>query len=255
MQAEKAAVISGRKEWALRSRFLMGRFYFEIGLYKDALNVFTSLMENWKDDPASKQYLFLSNWSNRAKLYLADKTNETPVFNGGDGKIFEIEAAYLFGDYKKTIALADAMIASQTDMSFHFLEQPDWTSGFAQCELLLYSKKDYWYRMVTVWRSLALCKVDKTRANEAVHIMQQIMRDERMADIDPNASFYFFANFLLLDETGANEVDRNTAISMAFKRLQRRASRIDDIETRRTYLASQYWNKILFATAKEYKLI
>jgi hypothetical protein len=41
---------------------------------------------------------------------------------------------------------------------------------------------------------------------------------------------------------------------MAFKRLQRRASKINDTEVRRTYLASQYWNQIIFNTAKEYKL-
>jgi hypothetical protein len=42
---------------------------------------------------------------------------------------------------------------------------------------------------------------------------------------------------------------------MAFKRLQRRAGRIDDIVTRRAFLSNQYWNKILFNTAKAYKLI
>jgi hypothetical protein len=47
----------------------------------------------------------------------------------------------------------------------------------------------------------------------------------------------------------------NTAVSMAFKRLQRRASRIDDPETRRDFLNLNYWNKALSIVAKEYKLI
>ncbi|GMO36177.1 MAG: hypothetical protein Ta2F_12090 [Termitinemataceae bacterium] len=283
--AEKAAVISGRKEWALRSKFLEGRYYFEIGLYVKAYNLFCLLVENWKKD--TKQHTFMLNWINRTKLYINEiqkqqnedtdqNTNtkhenilqddpiesiiDTEFFNEeiqfyeGDGIIFEIEAAYIHADYKKTIELAEAVLELPAEGGFHFLEQPDWTSGFAQCELLLYSKKDYWHRLVTVWRSLAVCRLDKTRSHEAVHAMQQIMRDERLADIDPNAAFYFFANCKVLEATESNEVDRNTAISMAYKRLLRRATKIDDSDSRRTYLASQYWNQILANTAKEYKL-
>jgi hypothetical protein len=81
------------------------------------------------------------------------------------------------------------------------------------------------------------------------------MRDERFGDYDPASPFYFFANYRVLNETNSPEVDKNTAISMAFKRLQRRASRVDGVEDRRSFLSEQYWNKILFNTAKDYKLI
>jgi hypothetical protein len=42
---------------------------------------------------------------------------------------------------------------------------------------------------------------------------------------------------------------------MAFKRLQRRASRIDDIEVNRAFLSRHYWNAALSRAAKEHKLI
>jgi tetratricopeptide (TPR) repeat protein len=264
VQAEKSAIFSGRKEWALRSKFLCGRFYFEIGLYEEAYKVFEDLRGEWDKDKDVKKYHFITNWMNRAKLYMkiCDEENthtkgnfKDIVFLEGDGTIFKIEAAYLTGNYELTINLANKVLSSPLETNFQFLEQPDWTSGFAQCEYLLYSKKDYWNRMISVWRSLAICKCDKVKTTEAVHTMQQITRDERMADIDPSAAFYFFANYRVFNETNSNEVDKNTAISMAFKRLQLRANKIDDIETRRTYLNSNYWNKILFSTAKKYKLI
>jgi hypothetical protein len=47
----------------------------------------------------------------------------------------------------------------------------------------------------------------------------------------------------------------NTAVSMAFKRLQSRASRIDDIEIKRAYLSGNHWNKLLGQAAKKHKLI
>jgi hypothetical protein len=47
----------------------------------------------------------------------------------------------------------------------------------------------------------------------------------------------------------------NTAVSMAFKRLQRRASRIDDPKIRQAYLTQPRWNGALSLAAKEHMLI
>jgi len=109
--------------------------------------------------------------------------------------------------------------------------------------------------MCTVWRSLALCGTKTKLNDESVKAMQKIIHNERSGEFDPNAPFYFFANYRILHKSNALEVDRNTAISIAFKRLQSRASKIDNIDTRRFFLSNQYWNKILYNTAKEYKLI
>jgi hypothetical protein len=42
---------------------------------------------------------------------------------------------------------------------------------------------------------------------------------------------------------------------MAYNRLQRRASRIDDAETNQAFLFRHYWNGALSRVAKEHKLI
>jgi hypothetical protein len=47
----------------------------------------------------------------------------------------------------------------------------------------------------------------------------------------------------------------DTAVSIAFKRLQSRASRIDDIETKRAYLSLNYWNNALVQAARVHRLI
>jgi hypothetical protein len=85
--------------------------------------------------------------------------------------------------------------------------------------------------------------------------MDRLFQDERFSDMDPNDAFYYYAYYLVLGESGAAEVDMNTAVSMAFKRLQRRASRIDDIEINKAFLNRQYWNRALSLAAKEHKLI
>jgi hypothetical protein len=55
--------------------------------------------------------------------------------------------------------------------------------------------------------------------------------------------------------TDSSQVDISTAVSVAFKRLQSRAARIDDAEIRRQYLTQPLWNKALEQAARELKLV
>jgi tetratricopeptide (TPR) repeat protein len=253
-QAENSSRIAGRTEWALRSQFFLARYYFEIGKYKNAIVILKTLL----DSSGGRHPSFaktLSAWIFRTELYLYERMPALPLEFNRDATLFELEALYLTGEYDKAVARADDILTNHSSDDFLFIEQPDWRSGFAQCELLEFTPSEFWSRMATVWKSLALCRTKTASVDDAVRSMQKIMRDERFSDYDPNAPFYFFANYRVLTETQCSEVDRNTAISMVFKRLQRRASRIDDNETRRTFLSNQYWNKIIFNTAKDYKLI
>jgi hypothetical protein len=47
--------------------------------------------------------------------------------------------------------------------------------------------------MVSVYHSLALCRLSPSGGEEAVHAMQRILRDERLSELDPWDAFYFFA--------------------------------------------------------------
>ncbi|MDR1363568.1 MAG: hypothetical protein LBJ35_05915, partial [Spirochaetaceae bacterium] len=254
-QSARAANISSMEEWAMRAEFFLGRLYFETGYYREALDTFNTLYTHYNGDTSSAQSQTINAWAFRSELYLHGKPPEKHNFITGDGLLFEIEAAYFSGDYEKAVELSDKLIPLLADDGFLFLEQPDWSSGFAQCELLQISKKDFCFRMITAWRALALSMLGQNHTEEAIHLMQKVIRDKQFGETDPNASFYFFANYKILRQANSAEVDRNTAISIAFKRLQRRSSRIDDIEIRRNFLSKQYWNNALFSTAKEYKLI
>jgi tetratricopeptide (TPR) repeat protein len=260
LQAENAALAAGRAEWADRSRFLHGRLRFEMGRYKEALEIFSDLQSNLQGNLTGEGYdelkATISAWIYRTNIYLGMNSGSANE-KGIDAKLFEIEAAFLAGNYTKTLELAKTMENTLSGDRFLLLEQPDWSSGFAQCELLLFPLKDLWDRMVLTYKALALCHMHGSAAGdreEAIRDMQRIMRDE-LPDTDPNDAFYFYSFYRVLKQTGAPEVDMNTAISLAFKRLQRRASRIDDNETKRSFLSFPYWNSSLAVAAKEHKLI
>jgi hypothetical protein len=247
-QAER----TGRPEWADRARFLMGKLRFETGRYREALDIFESLRKESGTVSSAKERLFAA-WAYRVKVYSQSPLIQKPGDGGPDSDFFEIEASYLSGNYRRTVELCSHFSAPAEQ--FVFTEQPDWRSGFAQCELLLLHPSEFWNRVILVYHSLALCRLSSAGAGEAVRNMQRIFREEGLSDMDPNGAFYHYAFYRILEDSGAPQVDMNTAVSMAFKRLQRRASRIDDMETRHNFLSLPRWNNALSLAARDYKLI
>ncbi|MDR2901437.1 MAG: hypothetical protein LBV20_07970 [Treponema sp.] len=248
--AESDALTCGMTPWRDKSRFLKGRILFEQGKYFDAYDVFESIL------PTDESANTLNAWKYRTKVYSGGLLPE-PVKNTGDGAIFLIEAAYINREYDKAVELADQLLMTLSDHNFILIEQADWQSGFSQTELLMFPQKVLLYRLISTYRSLALShqKSIDPAADTPVSIMNQITRGEKYSNTDTNDAFYFFAQYQVLQNANASEVDLNTAVSMAFKRLQRRASRIDDIETKRAFLFLNRWNAALGEAAKHHKLI
>ncbi|MDR0583675.1 MAG: hypothetical protein LBG57_04910 [Treponema sp.] len=248
------SLTAGCPEWADRSRFLEGRLAFETGNYQRVLDLFESLLKEPQGGASPEKERLLAAWAYRARVYL-NPLSPKPASGGHDADLFEVEAAYLAGNYPKTVELAAALGDPHAGEDYLYTEQPDWRSGFAQCELLYFSSGDLWKRMVCVYYSLALCRLSAAGGEKAMHNMQQILKSEQLSEMDPWDAFYYYAWYRILEQSGAGQVDMNTAVSMAFKRLQRRASRIDDVETRRQFLSQPRWNGALSRAAKEFKLI
>ena len=252
---------AGRPDWADRSRFLEGRIEFDLGHYSAAHDIFENMRKKPYGSRTDEKENLLSVWVYRSKLYFIDPRTPKPQPANHDADLFEVEAAYLAGNYKKAYELSTMLGNTFSDVNFlyTYTEQADWRSGFAQCEHLFFTNGEVQSRMISLFHSLALSRLPKQEMpngrEEAVRDIQQILRDERLCEMDPWDAFYFYAKYRILEQSSASLVDMSTAVSMAFKRLQRRAGRIDDIETRRQYLNGSRWNRELSAAAKEFKLI
>ncbi|MDR2304693.1 MAG: hypothetical protein LBE10_08920 [Treponema sp.] len=254
-QAEESALAAGRNNWADRACFLRGKIRFETGHYREALILFERIQEKPHDGMTKEKKMLLDDWAYRTRIYSQNPLSPKPSKCGIDGHLFEIEAAWLSGNCKLAVEAA-ARFSDRLPQGDEFLhiEQPDWYSGFAQCEFLLIPRTDLFTRMCCTFQSLALAKISRGE-EESYRSFQHFLRDDRFSEMDPNDPFYFYAWFKILEESGAAQVDMNTAVSMAFKRLQRRATRIDDMETRRDWLSLPRWNAALSRAAREYKLI
>ncbi|MDR2631897.1 MAG: hypothetical protein LBC60_13345 [Spirochaetaceae bacterium] len=257
-EAEEAALNAGRLEWVERIRFFAGRLRFETGLYQEALTIFESIQNNLSGYKRAAAGEALAVWIYRTNMYLQNYAAEKPEILLGEGLFFQLEAAYLIGDYERAVKYSELLLDVLEDQKFLFTEQPDWDGAYAQGELFMIPKSEFFSRIGSVFRALALCRLKpagEENKQEAIRIIRRVIQDERLFSTDPNDAFYFYAYYLILKESGAAEIDMNTAISIAFKRLQRRANQIDNIETKRSFLSLHYWNNALYLAAREHKLI
>ena len=249
---------AGNPEWADRSRFLMGRVIFEIGFYQQAVDLFEDIRQNPEGAYSPEKDGLLEAWAYRAKACCGSFENPKPQGGpqgGRDADLFEIEALCLAGNYSRAAELSGAIPSPSWGDDFFCIERPDWRSGFAQCELLCFSWDDLRGRMLNAHRSIAQAETSPANSEDAQHTMQQVLRSGQFSEIDPCDVFYHYAWFRVLQQTGSSQVDISTAVSVAFKRLQSRAARIDDAETRRQYLTQPLWNKALGQAARELKLV
>ncbi|MDR0596967.1 MAG: hypothetical protein LBG14_00465 [Treponema sp.] len=254
-KSEESALSAGLAPWADRARFFRGKLLFETGHYREALDLFAALLRSPAGALKAEAEDTLEAWLYRSAVFLESIDAPKPRRPNIDARYFEIEAAYLAGDYRQVVDLAEALLPALPDREFLFTEQPDWRSGFSQGELLFFSSREFRAPLISSYRAMALCCLDEAGHAEARSSIEEIIKDERYFEMDPNGAFYFFAHYRVLGKTGAPLVDMDTAVSMAFKRLQRRASRIDDIEVNRAFLTRHYWNGALSRAAKEHKLI
>jgi hypothetical protein len=256
--AEKACghfLKAGNPEWADRSRFLAGRLAFEVGSCQNAIDIFDNIRQNPEGACSPEKIALLEAWAYRARTLGQRSPGPKPQYSGPDADLFEIEACCLAGEYSRAVELSGAFINSPGVDNFLWIERPDWRSGFAQCELLYYSWNDLRDRMLCACHSIALACLSPGSAEEAISSMQRVLRGSQFPEDDPYDVFVHYAWCRVLEQAGSGQVDISTAVSVAYKRLQSRAGRIDDSDIRRQYLTQPRWNKAIEQAAKKYKLV
>jgi hypothetical protein len=257
-RAQRHFLEAGSPDWADRSRFLEGRLVFESGYYQQAAELFEDIQKNPYGDSNSEKNNLLETWAKRAKLY-AQKPHsnqaQSPSVPNRDALLLALESQYMTGENTEIAEKPPLPDMLPIEDDFIYTEQPDWRSGFAQCELLFFTWENFWKRMLGAWHSLIQSRLSPKNSEEAIITMQQVLRDRQFPEIDPHDIFYYYACYQVYEHVGANRVDISTAASLAFKRLQSRACRIDDIETYRHYLKQQHWNKVLGQAAIKFMLV
>jgi tetratricopeptide (TPR) repeat protein len=269
-KAENIALELCRIHWAARSLFFRGRLRFESGHYREALELFESLKEIV---PAESGKETLAAWIFRAKFYLALSSSGASGkgsmphdyliashndASNQDSLLFRIEAAFLLGNFEEVIKLCKTDLSGpdNEEESFFFTEQPDWTSGFSQCEAIFAPARTFRNRLISVYQILAQSRISlREHADEFCTKAENMIRGLLLSEWDINDIFYLYALYLIQEEADLPGKGSTSALSMAFNRLRTRAARIDSKKLREEYISLNYWNKTLYIAAREHKLV
>lgn len=250
---ERSAIVYA-VTWDRWIQFFNGRLLFECGRYREAGLLFQKLLEECPDAEHSAERRTLFAWAYRARLYSRSLSLENTDYEAdGDLGLFTVEERYFAGEYRQALELAESLLVREKAPLFSSPEQPDWTSGFSMIENRCIRGENVRKKLLRVYKDL--CLLGLNEKSEACEDLRCMIREERLSELDPHDPFYFRAYRIALHETNAPAVDQGTILSLAFKRLQRRASRIDDVELKRSYLTLPRWNASLFADAKANNLI
>jgi tetratricopeptide (TPR) repeat protein len=267
-KAERHAIAAGKRasesyleQWEHWAKFMVARVRFETGRYKDAEELFDSLRLAADYDGRADYRAILDAWTNRTRVYVSGPQallirTAPNVGDTEDGLLFKAESALLCGDHERARAFADAYLSLSAVEHSHNPECVSWRSGFSLVEDRVIGnsgEEPVGRKLARVIRGLATAELGAPR--EALVDIYHMAKEERISPCDPYDALYFRALFLILRHAGTPEVDRGTVLSIAFKRLQKRASHIDDPETKRSYINQNRWNGALFTEAKAGNLI
>jgi tetratricopeptide (TPR) repeat protein len=268
VRSENTAFDLYRIPWAARSRFFRGRLRFEMGRYRDALELFDSLKGIIPPGPGKDT---LAAWIFRTNVYLAlspvgesRKTIKAPDFTNAlsgqnnawhtDAGLILVETAFLLGKFDDAVKLCENYLPDPgiEEDNFFFTEQPDWKSGFSQCEAIFIPARTYRNRMISIYQMLAQCHLSP--ADKLSIKAENLIREYQLSEWDTNNIFYLYALHLIQMEAGASRSGIST-LNMAYRRLRTRAECIESRSAREDYVSLNFWNNALYLAARENKLV
>jgi hypothetical protein len=256
--AAEAAAGAYAADWEPWCRFFAARLRFEAGAYREAAGAFDALGASF--GPAAPEVAAAAAaWSFRCSAYgqFGDWRSVRNVAADDEYALFGVEARYFAGDFAAAQADAEALLARRRPALFLSPEIPDWSGVFDAMENRVFGGRgdgrDAARNQARAIR--ALCLAERGQAEAALAEIRNVVKDESASEYDPADAAFHHTYSRLLAVAGASAVDVGTALGIAFKRLQRRASRIDDAGVKRGFLTAQRWHAALYADAKAHYLI
>ena len=253
----------GRREWELLLVFLKGRICLSTGWYEQAKIHFMeglSLTTLYGRHELKELHY---RWLGLAVLHEGNTGEALKLLNylspGIERDLFLAEAWYVAGEPDKSLALLDRMVEGDLlePVSLFPGEYVPMENGFSPVEDRLFRTSSgfgiLWY-LVRVFRIFYSGIVVDREA--AIEELSRITRDEKVSEIDPNNSLYYYLLARLIpSDSGEAGIDRLTVLSKGLKYLQQQASQIDDPHQKKDFLMKARWNSLLFEEVKANNLI
>lgn len=254
-RSREIASSSWYDEWEDFASFFLGRILFETGRYRDAIDLFDIVIKNNQDDTDSSRSKLCRAWRYRALVHSGSLKEELPeaLALEGDLGLFAVEAACLRRDYRAALDLAESLCELEKPVSYTGFDRPVWDSGFSWIDNRFLVSGGVRLELLQVFANLARANLGESAV--AVENIRKMIKDTRLSELDTSDAFSYWVYSHCLYLSGAESLDHGTVLSLAFKRFQRRSSRIDDLDIKRSFMGLHRWNAIMMQDAKKANLI
>jgi len=254
---------TGKRDWELFNIFLKGRVIFELGNYREAVDIFSRGL-NQCDlyfDGKNKELFFI--WLGRCWIYLREIKYGLNILKDyemfSEALYFAAEGLYFQDELHNSLKKIESAYALERDRIRYFCSSNIvlWESGYDLIEdrsFVTNGGHGVLFQLIRAFKAFIVTKTGQINAGREELI--RLAREDRLSDIDPYNGYYYYLHALSFPKySGAEAVDRLTLLSKALRHIQQTASHIDNPKHRQMYLFDNYWNSGLMNEGRAYKLI
>ena len=254
---------TGKRDWELFDIFLKGRVVFELGNYREAVDIFSSGL-NQCDlyfDGKNKELFFI--WLGRCWIYLREIKYGLNILRDyemfSEALYFAAEGLYFQDELHNSLKKIESAYVLERDRIRYFCSSNIvlWESGYDLIEdrsFVTNGGHGVLFQLIRAFKAFIVTKTGQVNAGREELI--RLAREDRLSDIDPYNGYYYYLHALSFPKySGAEAVDRLTLLSKALRHIQQTASHIDNPKHRQMYLFNNYWNSGLMNEGRAHKLI
>jgi len=233
-------------------RFTLGRSYFELGMYGQAIDVFQGGINKTLEDPAFNKLCL--RWIQRAQFYGNKAFVQLDEDDSLEARLFEAERYVFQASWEKAAAVLQKQEAQITANLIPGILS--WENGFAVLEDLLFpqSNDNSLSRLLFMLREYV--RAQEGDPGVAANTVAVFNRNLKKNSADPQAYWYLYIQALCLEaENSGKNTDCATILGKAVKYLQERASRLENPAHKISFLHNNRRNAELLAEAKKFNLV
>lgn len=260
-----------RPDYIIAAKSLMGRINFDLGLYDDSSQLFLQasiLASQYNLEDARVRSAL---WHARALAYCGRIPEAKSILDqwndDTEALYFLAEAELIRENYSSALEALPADI-SVVPKSFSAVDTIAWNSSFQEIEGTAYDFEiaggplhSYCNFFKTyLWLMQAFQKNSKDTLTEAevqknIGKLQELVKQNRALGEGPYAPQFLYWIYEIAELFPFTTIDRQTALSRAFKVFQNRSGKIDDRTARNLYMNKNRWNQKILEAAQRYHFI
>ncbi|HPD80190.1 MAG TPA: hypothetical protein P5519_06265 [Spirochaetia bacterium] len=260
-----------RPDYLIAAKSLQGRINFDLGLYDDSAQLFLQASMLASQYSLEDARVRSALWHARALAYcgrIPEARSILDQWNDDNEALFFIAETELL---RENYSAAYAILENEPHIMPKPFIGPDtiaWSSLFQEIEGTAYDftiacgPLYYYYQffktylsVLHIYSSTAKTNYNEIEIQQAIMKLQEMVKQHKAISEGPYAPQFLYWIYETTELFPFFTIDKQTALSRAFKAFQKRSGKIDDRTSRNLYMNKNRWNQKILEAAQRYHFI